>query len=114
MANGVKYMFEPPAGQGASDDDLIVFLVNYVFAVSRLPPSPSTSLSTLRVMIGGRSAPSGEDEPHTHRYTHTLLLSFSSPSSLLAVLLNVSIIFRHFVTCGLSRSCLLSFSVLCL
>lgn len=34
--NGVKYMFEPPAGQGASDDDLIVFLVNYVFAVS--PP----------------------------------------------------------------------------
>lgn len=34
--NGVKYMFEPPAARGASDDDLIVFLVNYVFAVS--PP----------------------------------------------------------------------------
>lgn len=35
--NGVKYMFEPPAGQGASDDDLIVFLVNYVFAVAPPP-----------------------------------------------------------------------------
>lgn len=33
LVNGVKYMFEPPAGKGASDDDLIVFLVNYVFAV---------------------------------------------------------------------------------
>lgn len=64
------------------------------------PTPPSTSLSTLMVMIGGRSAPSGEDEPHTH----------SPPLSLLAVLLNISIIFPLSTTCDIS-SRLLSFSL---
>lgn len=88
--NGVKYMFEPPAGQGASDDDLIVFLVNYVFAVSA--PLFLHSQGYDR----GRSAPSGEDEPHT--------LSPPHPPPVLAVLLNVSIIFPPSTTCFLLLS----------
>lgn len=79
----------PPAGQGTSDDDLIVFLVNYVFAVLQPSPPPSP----VRVMIGGRSVPSGKDDPPTHTLTHSL-----------AVLLNVSIIFPRSMTSALSCS----------
>lgn len=106
---GLSTCLSTPASQSASNDDLIVFLVNYALVV--LHPSPS--LPTLRVMIGGRSVPSGKDEtpPPTHTHTH-FHSSLFSPPSLLAVLFNVSI-FPHPLTYALSHSCPLSFSLAC-